>query len=83
MLATARCRSPSFVGFTPDREHGAHQLDAARQAIRSEATAKERAERFLEEARAMIRGLQTKLGYEGLAKDEVQETVRQLETETR
>ena len=84
LLATARCRSPSFVGIhQPDGEHGANQLDAARQAIRSEATAKERAERFLEEARAMIRDLQTKLGYERLAKDEVLETVRRPETETR
>jgi hypothetical protein len=66
----------------PDGEHGANQLDAARQAIRSEATAKERAERLLAEAQAMIRDLQTKLGHERLAKDEALETVRRLETET-
>jgi hypothetical protein len=46
-------------------------------------TAKERAERLLDEARAMIRDLQTKLGHGSLAKDEVLETVRRLETETR
>jgi len=67
----------------PDGEHGANQLDAARQAIRSEATAKERAERLLAEAQAVIRDLQTKLGHERLAKDEALETVRRLETETR
>jgi membrane protein involved in colicin uptake len=67
----------------PDGEHGANQLDAARQAIRSEATAKERAERLLAEAQAMIRDLQTKLGHERLAKDEALETVRRLETEAR
>jgi hypothetical protein len=66
----------------PDGEHGANQLDAARQAIRSEVAAKERAERLLGEAQAMIRDLQTKLGHERLAKDEVVETVRRLETET-
>jgi hypothetical protein len=66
----------------PDGENGANQLDAARQAIRSEATAKERAERLLEEAQAMIRDLKTKLGHEHLAKDEALETVRRLETET-
>jgi hypothetical protein len=68
--------------YQPDGEHGANQLDAARQAIRSEATAKERAERLLEEAQAMVRDLQTKLGHEHLAKDEALETVRRLETET-
>jgi hypothetical protein len=66
----------------PDGEHGANQLDAARQAIRAEATGKVRAERLLEEAQAMIRDLQTKLGHERLAKDEALETVRRLETET-
>jgi hypothetical protein len=60
----------------PDGEHGANQLDAARQAIRSEATAKARAERLLEEAQAMIRDLQTKLGHERLAKDDALETIR-------
>jgi hypothetical protein len=65
----------------PDGEHGANLLDAARQARRSEAAAKERAERLLEEAQAMIRDLQTKLGHECLSKDEVLETVQRLETE--
>jgi hypothetical protein len=67
----------------PDGEYGANQLDTARQAIRLEATAKERSVRLLEEAQAMIRDLQTKLGHERLAKDEALETVRRLETATR
>jgi hypothetical protein len=67
----------------PEGEHSANQLDAARQAIQSEATAKDRAERLLAEAQAMIRDLQTKLGHERLAKDEALETVRRLETEAR
>jgi membrane protein involved in colicin uptake len=67
----------------PDGEHGGNQLDAARQAIRSEATARECAERLLAGAQAVIRDLQTKLGHERLAKDEALETVRRLETETR
>jgi len=66
----------------PDGEHGANKLDAARQAIRSEATAKERAERLLEEAQAMIRDLQTKLGHERLTKAEALEIIRRLETGT-
>jgi hypothetical protein len=65
----------------PDGEQGANQLDAARQAIRSEATAKERAERLLAEAQAMIRDLQTNLGHERLSKNEALDTVRRLETE--
>src|SRR5450631_2287696 len=67
----------------PEGEHSANQLDAARQAIQSEATAKDRAERLLAEAQAMIRDLQTRLGHERLAKDEALETVRRLETEAR
>jgi hypothetical protein len=67
----------------PDGEAGTNQLDAARQAIRSEATAKERAQRLLEESQAVIRDLQTKLGHERLAKNEALESVQRLETETR
>jgi hypothetical protein len=69
--------------YQPDGEHGANQLDATRQAIRSEATARGRAERSLNEAQAMIRDLQTKLGHERLAKDEALASVRRLEVETR
>jgi hypothetical protein len=66
-----------------DGEVGTNQLDASRQAVRSEAAARERTQRLLEEEQATIRDLQTKLGHERLAKDEALETVRQLETETR
>jgi hypothetical protein len=66
----------------PDGELGTNQLDAARQAVRSEAAARERAERSLNEAQVAIRDLQTKLAHERLAKDEALETVRRLETDT-
>jgi septal ring factor EnvC (AmiA/AmiB activator) len=54
----------------PDGETGINQLDATRQALRSETAARERAERSLEEAQTTIRDLQTKLAHERLAKDE-------------
>ena len=60
----------------PEAEPGTNQLDAARQAIRSEAMARERAERSLEEAQVTIRDLQTKLAHERLAKDEALEIIR-------
>jgi hypothetical protein len=66
----------------PNREHGANQLDAARQAVRSEAAARERAERSLPDAQVSIRDLQTKLAHERLAKDEALEAVQRAETET-
>jgi paraquat-inducible protein B len=53
----------------PDTE-STNQLDAARQAIRTHAAARERTERLLEQAQATIKDLQTKLGHERLAKDE-------------
>ena len=53
-----------------DDTSGANQLDAARQAIRSQAAARERAERLLTEAQITTRTLQTKLAHERLAKDE-------------
>jgi len=52
------------------QDTGGNQLEAARQAIRSQAAARERAEHLLEEARATIRDLQTKLAHERLAKNE-------------
>ncbi len=48
-----------------------NQLDAARQAIRSQASAREHAERALAEAQNSMRALQTMLAHERLAKDEV------------
>jgi hypothetical protein len=63
-----------------DSEPGTNQLDAAQQAIRSEAMARERAERALEEAQVTIRDLQTKLAHERLASEAV---VRQPATGSR
>jgi septal ring factor EnvC (AmiA/AmiB activator) len=64
-----------------DGETGTNQLEAARQAIRSQAAAKERAERALEDAQVAIRDLQTKLGHERLAKVEALDAVRQAESD--
>ncbi|HLB97273.1 MAG TPA: hypothetical protein VJK90_06395 [Acetobacteraceae bacterium] len=58
-----------------------NQLEAARQTIRSQAVATERAERALNDAQAAIRDLRTKLAHERMAKDEAFQTVRRLETE--
>jgi hypothetical protein len=66
----------------PDGEAGVNQLEAARHAIRSEAVARERAERSLADAQVSIRDLQTKLAHERLARDEALETVRRQVTET-
>jgi hypothetical protein len=57
------------------------QLEAARQTIRSQAVATERAERALNDAQATIRDLRTKLAHERMAKDEAFQTIRRLETE--
>jgi hypothetical protein len=67
--------------YQPDGEPGTNQLDAARQAIRAEAMARERAERSLEEAQVTIRDLQTKLAHERLAKDEALEGTQRAATE--
>src|SRR5580700_1122350 len=47
------------------------QLDAARQALRQQTAAREEAERLLVDARNTIHDLETKLGHERLARDEV------------
>jgi chromosome segregation ATPase len=65
----------------PAGEHDANQLDAARQAVRSEASARERAERSLAEVEVSIRHLQTKLAHERLAKDEALEAAQRAQTE--
>jgi hypothetical protein len=65
----------------PDAELGTNQLDAARQAIRSEAMARERAERSLEDAQVTIHDLQTKLAQERLAKDVALEAAQRTETD--
>lgn len=58
-----------------------NQLEAARQAVREQAEARERAERSLAEAQAAIRDLQTKLGHDRLAKDEALQAVRRADAE--
>ena len=47
------------------------QLDAARQSLRQQTAAREEAERLLADARNTIHELETKLGHERLARDEV------------
>ena len=51
------------------------QLDATRQALRQQTTAREEAERLLVDARNTIHDLETKLGYERLARDEVTQRI--------
>jgi hypothetical protein len=48
----------------PDGQHGTNQLQAARQAIRSQAAARDRAERMLAEAQMTIRDLKMQLADE-------------------
>lgn len=57
------------------------QLENARQTIRSQSIAVERAERALADAQNAIRDLRTKLAHERLAKDEATQAVRRVETE--
>jgi hypothetical protein len=58
-------------------------LDTIRQALAGQTTAKEHAERSLEQTQATIRDLQTQLAYERLAKDEALEAARRAVGETR
>jgi hypothetical protein len=51
------------------------QLDAARQAVRQQTAAREEAERLLADARNTIHDLETKLGHERLASDEVAQRI--------
>ncbi len=56
------------------RDHGdafgTNALDAARQALREQVAARQRAEHLLQEAQATIHDLQTKLAHDRLARDE-------------
>ena len=65
----ATAKFPSIVHG--DSGSRLQQLDAARQALRQQTAAREEAERLLAEARNTIHDLETKLGHERLAKDEV------------
>ena len=51
------------------------QLDVTRQALRQQTTAREEAERLLVDARNTIHDLETKLGHERLARDEVMKRI--------
>ena len=66
--------------YQPEAAPGTNQLDAARQAIRSETMARQRAERSLEEAQITIRDLRTKLAHERLAKTESLEAAQRAAT---
>jgi hypothetical protein len=55
---------------------GTNKLDAARQALREQTTAREYAEQLLQEARATIQTVETQLAHERIAKEEA---VRQVE----
>ena len=63
-----------------DQNDGANtnKLDAARQALREQIEARERAEHLLQEAEATVRDLQTKLAHERIAHEEA---VRRVEGE--
>lgn len=66
------------AGFAPAAQN---QLEAARQTIRSQAMATERAERALNDAQATIRDLRTKLQHERMARDEALQAMRRVEAE--
>ncbi len=68
-------------GHRQDDGAATNQLDAARQAVREQTEARERAERSLAEAQAAIRDLQTKLAHDRLAKDEALQAVRRVDAE--
>jgi hypothetical protein len=51
------------------------QLDAARQSLQQQTAAREEAERLLADARNTIHDLETKLGHERLARDEVTQRI--------
>jgi hypothetical protein len=57
------------------------QLEAARQTIRSQAVAIERAERALADAQATIRDLRTKLEHERMARDEALQAISRSEAD--
>src|ERR1700722_19296783 len=80
-LTTARCWSPSFAEIT-SRTVNTAPTCLTRQALRSEAAAREHAERSLADAQVSIRDLQTKLAHESRAQVEVLKAVARLETET-
>jgi hypothetical protein len=74
-----RPHAPEAVaGIAPT---ASNQLEAARQTIRSQAVATERAERALADAQATIRDLRTKLAHERMAKEEAYGALQRVEVE--
>jgi hypothetical protein len=74
-----RPHTPDAVaGMTPT---ASNQLESARQTIRSQAVATERAERALTDAQATIRDLRTKLAHERMAKEEAYAALQRVESE--
>lgn len=74
-----RTHSPEAVAGLGPSAHS--QLEGARQTIRSQAIAVERAERALSDAQNAIRDLRTKLAHERLARDEASQAIRRIESE--
>jgi hypothetical protein len=70
--------SEAAAGIAPT---ASNQLEAARQTIRSQAVATERAERALTETQATIRDLRTKLAHERMAKEEAYAALQRVEVE--
>ncbi len=68
----------AVAGMTPT---ASNQLESARQTIRSQAVATERAERALTDAQATIRDLRTKLAHERMAKEEAYAALQRVESE--
>jgi len=58
-----------------------NRVELAEAGLRAEREARERAERALSEAQAVIRDLQTKLGHTGLARDEALDAARRAEAD--
>ena len=61
-----------------DHDAGTNKLEAAQKALHEQMAAREHAEQLLQEARATIRALETKLAHERITKEEA---VRRLEEE--
>ena len=68
----------TLVHHDHDDGSGINKIAAARQALHEQVAARERAEHLLQEARATIQTLETKLAHERIGKDEA---LRRLEDE--
>ena len=70
----------TLIHHDHDDGSGVNKVAAARQALQEQVAARERAEHLLQEARATIQTLETKLAHERIGKDEA---LRRLEDELR